>query len=326
MANTTGTRLSDVIVPQLFNPYVINKTMELSALFNSGIITNDAEFDKLASQAAPIIQMPFFSDLTGDSEPIIEDADLTAKKITSSQDQATIIRRAAMWSATDLSAAMAGSDPMAAIGNLVAGFWARDMQKELIAILKGAFAASNMTDHVLDISALVGAAAKWSASAFIDANQLLGDAQEQLSAVIMHSAVKSALKKQNLLTTERPSMGVEFEAYQGKRVIVDDNTPYESGTQTFTTYLFGSGALGLGNGNPLGFIPTEIDRDKKKGSGVDYLINRKNFILHPRGIKWTNTARVNPETPTRAELSTATNWSRVYESKQIRMVAFKHKI
>ena len=81
MAN--GTTLSDVIVPTLFDPYVVNRTMELSALFQSGIITNNAEFDALASEAAPIHNMPFFEDLTGSSEDVIEGNDLTAKKIKS---------------------------------------------------------------------------------------------------------------------------------------------------------------------------------------------------------------------------------------------------
>lgn len=318
------TKLSDVIVPELFDPYVTKRTMELSNLISCGIVSNNGEFDRLASQASPIVQMPFFEDLSGESESIIEDANLTAKKITSNKDQATIIRRASMWAATDLSAALAGSDPMAAIGNLVAGFWARDLQKEMLSILKGVFAAETMADHVLDISALSAGAAKWSASAFIDAQQLLGDAQGQLTAIIMHSATKSALKKQNLLTTERPSMGVEFEAYQGKRVIVDDGMPVADGV--YTTYLFGEGAFGMGNGSPLGHVATEVDRDKRKGSGVDYLINRKVYMIHPRGIKWTNTVRTNIETPTRAELAEATNWARVYEPKMIRMVAFKHKI
>ncbi|MFQ8839831.1 MAG: hypothetical protein ACLR8P_01585 [Clostridium fessum] len=48
-----GTTLQDVIVPELFNPYVINRTMELSALYQSGIIANNTEFDALASQAIP---------------------------------------------------------------------------------------------------------------------------------------------------------------------------------------------------------------------------------------------------------------------------------
>ena len=62
------TKISDIIVPELFNPYVINRTMELSALVNSGIIVNSPEFDRLASEAARTHNMPLFEDLPGDSE------------------------------------------------------------------------------------------------------------------------------------------------------------------------------------------------------------------------------------------------------------------
>ena len=328
-----GTTLQDVIVPELFNPYVVNRTMELSALFNSGIVTNNSEFDKLASQAAPTVNMPFFEDLTGESEQVIEGSDLTADKITSKKDVAAIIRRAKMWSATDLSAALAGSDPMKAIGDLVAGFWARDMQKELVAVLDGIFgtytpsggsATTPLASNILDISSKTGAAANWSGSAFIDAEQLLGDAKAQLTGVLMHSATEAYLKKQNLIDTVQPSNDVAFNVYQGKRVIVDDGCPVDKGV--YTTYLFGDGAVALGNGNPEGFVPTEADRDKKKGSGVDYLINRRTFILHPRGISFTNANVAKTEGPSRAELKDASNWNPVYEQKQIRIVAFKHKL
>ena len=87
-----GTTLSDIIVPELFNPYVIQKTLEKSALVQSGIVQNDAEFDKLASQASPLVNMPFFSDLTGESETVIEGDDLTADKISSKKDVAVILR------------------------------------------------------------------------------------------------------------------------------------------------------------------------------------------------------------------------------------------
>jgi hypothetical protein len=335
-----GTTLRDIIVPELFTPYVINRTMELSALLQCGVITNDSKFDELASQESPYVNMPFFEDLTGESEQIIEDVDLESNKIGSNKDVAVIIRRAKMWSATDLSAAMAGVDPMGAIGTLAAYFWVRDMQKELIALLKGIFgtipattdpvadAITRLDSNLLDISSLSGGAAKWSAGAFIDAQQLLGDAQEQLTAITMHSATKSALKKQNLIATEHPSMGGDFESYQGKRVIVDDGCP-ATGTGTnrvFTSYLFGQGAIALGNGSPVGFVSTEVDRDKKKGSGVDYLINRKTNILHPRGIKFTNASVAKTEGPSRLELANPINWLPVYEPKQIRIVAFQHKI
>ena len=331
-----GTTLQDVIVPELFNPYVINRTMELSALVQSGIITNNSEFDALASQAAPTVNMPFFEDLTGESEQIIEGADLEDNKITSNKDVAAIIRRAKMWSATDLSAALAGSDPMAAIGTLVAQFWSRDLQKELVALLDGIFgtipageegtppAETRLASNLLDISGKSGNAANWSGSAFIDAEQLLGDAKAQLTGICMHSATQAYLKKQNLLETVQPSNDVAFNMYQGKRVIVDDGCPVKNGV--YTTYLFGNGAIALGNGNPVGFVPTETDRAKRKGSGVDYLINRKTMILHPRGIAWQNAVVAKTEGPSRKEVAEPKNWKPVYESKQIRIVAFKHKL
>lgn len=329
------TKIADVIVPELFNKYVINRTMELSELFKSGIVTNSLEFDRLASEAARTHNMPFFEDLQGESEATLEDVKMTPKKITSNKDVSTTILRQNMWSATNLSAALAGSDPMAAIGNLVAGYWARDMQKELVALLAGVFgtipageggtAETRMEDHILDLSSGKSEAAKLiSASAFIDACQLLGDAQSQLTSVAMHSATKSYLKKQNLLETQRDSTDVEFSTYQGRRVIVDDGCPVENGI--YTTYLFGSGAVAYGNGSPEGHVATEVDRDKQTGGGIDYLINRRAFILHPRGIAYTGAVREHIETPLRSELSNPANWKPVYEPKQLRIVVIKHKV
>lgn len=333
------TKIADVIVPELFNRYVINRTMELSEFFKSGIVVNTQEFNALASEAARTHNMPFFEDLQGESEATLEDVKMTPKKIGSNKDVSTTILRQNMWAATNLSAALAGADPMKAIGDLVAGYWARDMQKELISILAGVFgtttagaegtpaAETRMGDHILDLTKQTSAAAKCiSASAFIDACQLLGDAQAQLSGVAMHSATKSYLKKQNLIQTERDSTDVEFDVYQGRRVTVDDGCPVDTKDGVYTTYLFGNGAIAYGEGSPVGHVATEVDRDKQTGGGIDYLINRKAFILHPRGIAYTGAKREHVETPLRTELAMAENWKPVYEPKQLRIVAIKHKI
>lgn len=326
------TQIKDVIVPELFNKYVINRTMELSAFFKSGIVVNSPEFDALASEAARTHNMPFFEDLQGDSEATLEGIKMTPAAIGSNKDVSTTILRQKAWGATNLAAALAGADPMKAIGDLVANYWSRDLQKELIAILTGVFGTTTtetetrMKDHILDLSTgKTEDAKKISASAFIDACQLLGDAQAQLSGVAMHSATKSYLKKLNLIQTERDSTDVEFDTYQGRRVTVDDGCPVD-GNGVYTTYLFGNGAIAYGNGNPVGHVATEVDRDKMTGGGVDYLINRKAFILHPRGIAYTGAVREHVETPLRAELAKAENWKPVYEPKQLRIVAIKHKV
>lgn len=320
-----GTTLQDIINPTpFFANYVINRTAELSAIFQSGIITRDSQFDKLASEPAQVHNMPFFNDLTGDSEDVIEGQDLTAAKITSNQDTSTTIRRAKMWSSTDLAAQLAGTDPMKAIGDLAASFWARDHQKELLNILDGVFASTSMTDHILDISGKTGKAANFSGEAFIDAMQLMGDARNALTAVVMHSATKSYLDKLNLIQTIRQSDAVSFDTYMGRRVIVDDGCPVD--TDKYTTYLFGEGAIAFGVGSPVGMEQTEVDRDKRKGSGVDFLIMRKAFIMHPRGVAWQNKTRAHAESVSRTELKDALNWKRVYEPKQIRIVKFTHKL
>ena len=312
------TQISDVIVPEVFNPYVVQRTMELSALYNSGIISNNPELDRLASSGGTTINMPYWEDLNGDDEVLSDDGALTPAKITAGQDIAVLLMRGKAWSANDLAKALSGDDPMAAIGDLVAEYWARRMQATAIKLLDGAFAASNMTNKVLDISSLGDDKAKINGETFLDALQLMGDAKDKLTGVIMHSATETQLRKNNLIQTELDSNNKPISLFMEKRVIIDDSCPVSTGT--YTTYLFGEGAIGLGNGGAP--VPTETDRDSLAGD--DILINRKHYILHPRGVKWIGSAA--GSSPTNTELATGTNWSRVYEDKAIRMVKFVHKL
>lgn len=312
------TKISDVIVPEVFNPYVVQRTMELSALYNSGIVVNNPELDRLAVSGGNTINMPYWEDLNGDDEVLSDSGALTPGKITAGQDVAVLLMRGKAWSANDLAKALSGSDPMAAIGDLVAEYWARRMQTTLISILDGAFAGTNMANKVKDISAAEGDAAKINGETFLDALQLMGDAKDKLTGVIMHSATETQLRKNNLIQTELDSNNKPISLFMEKRVIIDDSCPISSGA--YTTYLFGQGAIGLGNGAAP--VPTETDRDSLAGD--DILINRKHYVLHPRGVKWVGTAE--GASPTNAELATGTNWSKVYEDKAIRMVKFVHKL
>ncbi|WP_321835410.1 major capsid protein [Clostridium butyricum] len=311
------TKISNVIVPAVFNPYVVQRTMELSALYNSGIIANNPELDRLATSGGTTINMPYWEDLNGDDEVLSDDGALTPAKITAAQDVAVLLMRGKAWSANDLAKALSGSDPMAAIGNLVAEYWARRMQHTLIKTLDGAFSATNMSNKILDITSKTGAD-KINGETFLDALQLMGDAKDKLTGVVMHSATETQLRKNNLIQTELDSNNQPISLFMNKRVIVDDGCPVDTGK--YTTYLFGQGAVGLGNGGAP--VPTETDRDSLAGD--DILINRKHFVLHPRGVKWIGSAA--GSSPTNTELATGTNWSKVYEDKAIRMVKFVHKL
>lgn len=314
------TQIADVIVPDVFQKYVIKRTPELSAIFSSGIVQRTPEFDSLASGEGRTVNMPFWNDLTGDDEVLSDTDALTPEKITADQDIAVKLMRGKAWSTNDLAAALAGDDPMAAIGDLVAVYWGRRYQTALLNLLKGIFASASMSGNVHDISALVDDAALISGATFVDATQKLGDAKEKLTGIIMHSAVSSYLAKNDLIATEKDSEGkVTVKYFMGKRVIEDDSLVPSTGV--YTSYLFGAGAIAYGEGKPK--APVEVGRDILAGD--DILTNRRHFILHPRGVAFQSSS-VAGASPSNAELATAANWDRVYENKLIRTVQFKHKI
>ena len=230
------TKIADVIVPEVFNPYVVQKTAELSAFAQAGVIANDPAFDALATAGGKLINMPFWSDLTGDDEVLSDSTPLTPGKITAGQDVATLLMRGRAWKANDLATALSGSDPMAAIGDLVAAYWARQEQKTLINTLKGVFLAASMAGNKSDISGAVDpAVAEFTASTFIDAAYKLGDAESKLTAIAMHSATFASLRKQNLIDYVFDSDNKPIAIYMEKRVIVDDGMPVSGGV--YSTYL-----------------------------------------------------------------------------------------
>jgi hypothetical protein len=300
--------------------------MELSALIASGIMVNNEEFDALASGPNTLVNMPFWEDLQGEEETVEQSGFYTPGNINASKDVARKQMFGNMWGANNLTALLSGADPMAAIGDLVSEYWARRYQARMLAMLKGIFAAQTMEEKVHDISSVSGSGGTLSGDSFIDAGQKMGDAKELLTAVMMHSATEAYLAKRKLIDyVQEAEQSDRVPYFMRKRVIVDDGVAYDTSNKTTEMFLFGSGAIALGNGSHPKIEETELDRDSTSHAGEDYFVNRKIIIMHPRGVKWTEES-VEKEFPTRAELSNAKNWERVFEPKQIRIVKHKFRL
>jgi hypothetical protein len=320
----TKTIINDVIVPEVFNPYVIQRTAELSAFYQSGIIARTPELDRLASSGGRLLNMPFWEDLEGEDEVLSDQTALTVGKITADQDVAALLTRGRAWSVNDLAKALSGDDPMAAIGDLVADYWARRFQAILIKTLDGIFGdnATLMNTNQHDISGAPDADGDdvISAKTAVDAIYKLGDNADKLTGFAMHSATVAKLTKDDLIETIPPSEGKPaVRTFLGKPVVVDDSLPVSEGV--YTTYIFGAGAFGWGEGGAP--VPVETARDALAGD--DILVHRRHFILHPRGVAFQN-KQVSGATPSNTELADYRNWKRVYESKNVRIVQFKHKL
>ena len=177
------------------------------------------------------------------------------------------------------------------------------------------------------------AATRLTGASFVDACAKLGDAADRLTAVAMHSATEAALRKLDLIDFLPDSEGkAQLRTFQGRRVIVDDSLPTRAGSTdgtVYTSYLLGAGAFAKGaaplDGEPLqgGFGTAGVEIARVALDSDTVLINRRRYILHPRGVKFTS-ASVAADSPTSAELETAANWVRIYENKNVRIVAVTH--
>jgi hypothetical protein len=329
-----ATQISDVVVPSVFTPYVQQKSMELSALYRSGIIAPDQQMTDAAQQGGDMVRLPFWNDLEGESNVGSDNpaTHSTPEAIDADQDVAVKHFRNKSWSTMNLAGELAGSDPARIIGDSVADYWVRDMQALLIASLTGVFAgnaANNSGDMMINVASdadsAVLASEKISADLILLARQTMGDAAIRLAAIAMHSVIHTSLLRQNLIAfIPGNAADIGWGTYMGYTVIVDDTCPAVAGTHrvTYTTYLLGRGAVAYGEGSPK--KPTEVENIPSAGNGAgqEVLYSRRSFILHPRGIKFTASSMAGVS-PTNAELTQAANWSRVYPRKAVRLVALK---
>lgn len=333
------TAVADIIIPTEFEKYAIERTAELSRFGESGIIEMAPEFDELAAGGGREVKMPFWKDLTATRQLLSDSASLAVNKITSDQDIARIHNDAQVWSVNHLAKVISGDDPMQAIVDLVGGYWARTDEGLVISALKGVFAAASMSANLLAIhsESIAGqsSATRLNGATFVDACAKLGDAADRLTAVAMHSGTEAALRKLDLIDFIPDSEGkAMLRTFQGRRVVVDDTLPTRAGSTdgtVYTTYLFGQGAFAKGvaplDGTPLqgGFGTEGVELARVPLDSDTVLINRRRYICHPRGVKFTSAA-VAGDSPTNAELENGANWTRVWEAKNVRLVAITHNI
>ena len=331
------TAVADIIIPTEFEKYAIERTAELSTFAQSGIVEAAPEFDELAAMGGREVHMPFWKDISGARQILSDSAPLSVNKIGSDQDLARIHNDGNAWSVNHLASVISGGDPMQAIVDLVAGFWARTDEALIISCLKGVFAAGSMAGNRLGIASETIAgqsdATRLNGITFIDATHKLGDRADRLTSIAMHSSTESALRKLDLIDFIPDSEGkTQIRIFQGRRVIVDDSLPVRAGTTdgfVYTSYLFGPGAFGKGSARldskPLqgGFGTEGVELARLPLDSDSVLINRRRYILHPRGVKFTSAAVVG-DSPTNAELENGANWTRVYENKNVRIVAIDH--
>ena len=331
-----ATLRSDVIIPEIFTPYVIEQSTLRNQFLASGVVQPMAELN--ATEGGDFVKVPFWkANLSGDAEVLTDSTSLIPGKITADTQVGVILHRGRAFESRDLAALAAGADPMAAIGAKVGEYIANQQQKDLYKSLEGVFGALTGSDSPafdalrVDTSGMGPLGPRQVAQA----RAKLGDQGDKLSAVAIHSACYYDLVERKAIdyvtnTEARLSTAAtgastinaiggsiagsfsnEYTVpfYMGLRVIVSDDITNAGGN--YACYFFTNGAVATGEQAAL---RTETDRDilaKSDAMAMDW-----HNVYHPVGAKWG----VTTTNPTQAQLATITNWSKVYETKNIGIV------
>lgn len=332
------TQVADVVVPSIFSNYVTMLTEEKSKLIQSGALARSSELDAFLAGGGTTLNKPTWKDLDNTAEKIANDtpspiftggATIAPVKVSTYNEIAVRLTRTQQWSSTKLASDLAGDDPMSLIASRVAAYEERQLQLAVIAVLGGVFADNDLAPDVGDTHTLsdltfdasgvsfTPGVTNFTAENLFDTLQTAGDSQEDFGILVVHSAVFSRMRKNNLIDFIPDSVtGADLATFQGLRVVYDDGMP-KSGN-VYHSYVFAPGALELGWANPERATEVQWMPEAGNGYGEEVLFRRRGYCVHPMGHAYIGSVAVGQ--PSNSTLALAASWSRKCpERKQVKI-------
>ncbi len=339
------TILSDVVFRDELRDYMRVNTVEKTAFFQSGILTNNADMSSLLSSPSNTFTIPWWVDLDASIESNYSNDVYTDIAVPLSVTSASMQARAAYlnegWNAMSLVKNITNQDPLEFVASRLTSYWQRVAQRRTIATVVGVYndnVASNGGDMVVDAGGPITAAA------IIRARATMGDYTPQivtpngtkaLSVIAMHSAVYTELQILNLIDfTPIADQVPEFGRYQNMMVVLDDGLPV-IGTGADAKYLsiiFGPGAIGYAEEQDEDDMEYDREPARGNGGGAETLWTRRNFVVHPLGYSFLSATITGTPGTTRpisanwSDLALATNWERKWARKQVPLAFITSKV
>ena len=89
-----ATLRSDLIIPEVFSPYVIEESTRSDAFLQSGVVQPMAELNTSGDGSGDFVSVPFYkANLSGDFEVLTDSTSLTPGKIEADRQIGVLLRR-----------------------------------------------------------------------------------------------------------------------------------------------------------------------------------------------------------------------------------------
>ena len=330
----TGTFGGFYFDPDVFTDYIQEADPVHTSIINSGVLRVSPEISAVLTDKNNVFTVPNYSPLSGEAKNYDGATDNTPVEVSAKKQTGMAFRRMAAWKDQDFTRELTGADPLGDVARKVAYYQQKNNQKDLLSIIDGVLSVDAMSSHVKDITASKGSSStatptaenRLSADTFLDAAQeALGDNFDDLTMVAMHSRVYTNLLKLQLVnniatTPDAYSRGVQFGLLLNKYlVMVDDSltTGTKDGAATYTTYLLGEGSIATARNVRID-RPNYVNYDPESKGGVNKLYTKWGMAMHPLGMS-LDVSKIAKNSPTRVELGTKANWTKVWDAKNIKL-------
>lgn len=325
------TRLSDVqFDPDVYASYVQEDHPDMNAYVSSGVAVTNAQLAARAAGEGDITSIPYWKDLAYDSENISSDdpaVSATPDKIGTGKMVARNAHINNAWQTANLVSEVLGTeDPMMQIQSRTSKYWENRFEARVQAMTTGIFLENEAGtgDMIHDISIQDGnnatAANKFSFEAFVDARATMGESASKLALLAVHPVVYTQMvKNQEIDFIQDAATGVMVPTYNGFRVVEDKKMPVIAGTTSgfrYVSVLYKQGVFGYGTAAAKRPVAVEYDELAGNGAGIETLVERKQWLIHPEGYAWQE-ASVAGDSPTVAECALAANWARQFERENV---------
>ncbi|WP_304598879.1 hypothetical protein [Lactobacillus intestinalis] len=275
MPNSTNdtTDLTKLIIPPVFNQWVIDHLDDTNNLLKSGILTSNVKGIGDLNAPGVDVQIPYFKAKKVLPGMWTDQDDKTSNSVGTGSMRGMKFYQTLTYSATQLATLISGAPTAEAIASAMLEDWTAADMDALLKLLKGVFGVEDIQSaKSIDMTSVSPTNADFNSTGWLAARTLMGDKANNLTGIAVNSATEAMMTQEDLKDhgSEVSSEVAPNGTFHGMIITVDDQIPLDLSDPKkpkSTAYIFSQGSVAY----KRQIIQTDTQKDILKKGGMSWV-------------------------------------------------------